>query len=207
MMLMADASFREYLEYEDFTFYKENIRSIVYTIILPAIASILSLFAVFKILRVMQKGEDVITTNHPIRSVSFLFLVCIGVFFLYNLFHDSPPNLFPFNDPDATYSISVAPDSTLYVLRYTTTSDRNRSYNCSWNKNGNKDCRWEANNNISGVAIGKSPINLKKFVNKNVKINGEFAYATQQCIVTTCQKFPQRLVVNITAIETISSLK
>lgn len=122
----------------------------------------------------------------------FLFLISIVLLLpialiVLNLFDERAPRLFPFDDPEATYTI-VKGYSGFYYINYKTISDRNKTFVCEWKDTGEKSCGWELNQEISGVFIGESPVDLEQFIGKNVTLSGEYEYTKEQCIVGKCRQ-------------------
>lgn len=193
------------LDYEGLPFSQVFWPTILF-IIFPAFFLFLTSFLILKIFKSLQEGKSLISKTKPFRSLfySFYLLVCLMIIFfvsliIYTTFTDKPPNFFPFDDPDAIYTISK--QNGIYYINYKTTSEGNKSYVCEWVQGGEKKCNWELNQNIGGIAIGKSPVELKLFLNKNLKLSGDFIYDNKQCIVNRCQDIGKRAVLNIDSIE------
>lgn len=74
---------------------------------------------------------------------------------------------FPFDDKLASYT--VIRENERYLLKYETTSDRNKDFP----------------RNID-ILMGKSEVDLQSFIGKKVIIDGEFAYSRKQCITGKC---------------------
>lgn len=84
--------------------------------------------------------------------------------FLFIPFNESAPQLFPFNNPQAEYVIEKT-DNNVYTISY-------------------KDSQQD----IKGVMIGNSPIDLAPYEGKKVQIQGKFENRKDtQCIAGRCQ--------------------
>lgn len=201
LFVLSLTSLVEFLKEPQF-FYPPSFINII---ALPSIFSAVAFLILFKIVKIIQAEDSVLSKKHPVRTVLITGCFIFSLWFIYNLFHESPPDLFPFDDPEATYSINKIDD--IYYLSYKATSDRNKHYICEWPENGEKRCSWETNKDISGVTIGKSPVDLELFLNNDLRLDGSFAYSDKQCIVNICKDFQRRLVVDINSIEAISSQK
>lgn len=94
--------------------------------------------------------------------VIFLFLG-VGLF-LFILFNEPAPQLFPFNNPQAEYIIEKS-DGGIYTVSY-------------------KDSQQD----IKEVMIGNSLVDLTPFIGKRVQIQGKFENRKDtQCIAGQCQ--------------------
>ncbi len=96
-------------------------------------------------------------------TTSLIILIFLGGFLLL-LFNEPAPQLFPLNNPKAQYRIEKS-ENNVYTIAY---------------KDNSQD--------IKGVMIGNSKINLDQFIGKNVQIKGEFKNRKDtQCIAGKCQ--------------------
>ncbi len=122
-------------------------------------------------------------------SLTAILLISILIF-VYKLSHESPPVLFSFNDPEAKYKIvKMEGWDNIYGIEYKTTSKNNISYDCP-NKMGidlARDCKKIINQEYT-VAIASSPVDLSRYLNREVKVDGKFVFTTQQCIQSKCTK-------------------
>ncbi|NTU74302.1 hypothetical protein HGB07_09280 [Candidatus Roizmanbacteria bacterium] len=144
-----------------------------------------------------------IFTQKVFHIIIFTFLVLAFIVFvfsgliLWNILHEKPPQFFPFDDKEASYTILK--EHGRYLVEYITTSDRNRSYVCSYSPSGKKTCGYEDDKNVT-VIIVSSKIDLAPFVNKKVILTGEFVNAVKQCIAGTCSNIGNWVGVKITSI-------
>lgn len=201
MLALTSASLIEFIKDQD-PIYPPSFFGVL---VIPGLFSILALFALFRILKLSSNDSTVLSIKYPLRSAFFVICLIFSLFMIYNIFNDPPPELFPFNDSEAVYSITKIDG--IYYLNYKATSDRNKYYVCEWPESGEKYCGWETHKDISGVAIGKSPVDLESFLNHNLRLDGSFAYSDKQCIVNICKDLNSRLVVDINSIEAISPQK
>lgn len=108
--------------------------------------------------------RSTIFSRKKLLVVILLFLL-IGVgLFLFILFNEPAPQLFPFNNSQAEYIIEKSSDG-VYTISY-------------------KDSQQD----IQGVMIGNSPVDLAPYVGKKVQIQGKFENRKDtQCIAGKCQ--------------------
>ena len=175
-------------------------------IVFPIAFLFLTGYLLLKIFKSLQEGRNLISRARPLKSLfySFYLLICLIIILfitliIYNLFTDKPPQFFPFDDEQALYTITKIDG--IYYINYKTTSERNKSYICEWEEGGGKRCGWELNQNIEGITIGKSPVELELFLNKNLRLRGNFVYDNKQCILERCEEIGNRAVLNIDLIE------
>ncbi len=139
-----------------------------------------------------------------------LSLIIFFVGFLIWIFNyrESAPQLFPLNDNQAMYTIKK--DGDFYSVFYKTLSDKNKFETCPANTIIdfiNKNCTTEINGEI-GVSIGKSLVDLERFIGKNIRLSGNFEFSDKQCVLKKCILFSptqsSRLTLNINKISEIS---
>lgn len=133
-----------------------------------------------------------------ISIISFIAIGFIGNIIL-SLFYEKPPQFIPFDDPDATYTITKRGEN--YMLKYESTGDMNSHQVCD-RINGKTQCRVEVDREIEAM-IGNSEIPLDELVGKPLKVTGEFVYSDQQCIAGECHYIGGWAVLNIESIEEI----
>jgi len=105
-------------------------------------------------------------------------ITCVVVWATWDMLSDKPPQFFSFNDPNGTYTIIYEMDR--YFLDYVTTTGNTYAY-CNANS-GVTTCKMT-------VFIASSPVDLKQFLNKQVKLKGEFITAHKQCIENSCKDY------------------
>ena len=129
-------------------------------------------------------------------AILVVSLFCIAI---YGAFTEDQhaPQIFSLSDPKAKYVVTK--NGNFYNLRYNSTSDKNKSYSCSWEGN-QKTCQWLLNNNMQAF-IASSKESLEPFVNKSVKLKGEFIYSNKQCIQDNCQDLGNSVAVRIDSIK------
>ncbi len=110
---------------------------------------------------------------------------------------EQPPVFFPFDDPQAAYIVTK--NDNLYFMNYVSISDKNKSTICE-DINGKQQCKEEINRGMM-VMIGKSDIDLKPYIGKKVKIDGDFVYAKEQCIAQKCVDIGSYAVLDIQSIK------
>lgn len=130
-----------------------------------------------------------------ISVVAILFTCYVG----WSLTHEQPPDFFPFDDQEATYTITKRNGT--YSLIYDSKGDKNSVYVCD-QTSGSTNCRTEVNRHIE-VMIGNSPIELESLVDESVRITGDFGYSNKQCIAEKCIETGNWAVLNIHTIEEI----
>lgn len=131
-----------------------------------------------------------------VLMLSIVSITFVGYFF-WNLRNDNPPDFFPFDDPDATYTVTKHGDN--YMILYESTSNRNIHRVCDI-ENGERECRDEVNRWVE-VIIGKSHTELEPLVGKSVQVNGDFVTSTKQCIASKCHDIGRWAVLNIHSID------
>lgn len=179
----------------------------IFLLVIPVIYFGIVLFVLLKLFKAYLEKQSVFRSRGVIqRFLFFLYslinigIICFVLFGVYQIVNEPPPHLFPFDDSSANYTISKD-DYGTYLISYKSTSDKNKKYYCIWDSSHKKTCEWRVDNDISGVAIGKSSVDLEPFLNKNLKLDGSFAFSDQQCIVNICKNFQRRLVVDIKKVE------
>ena len=142
-------------------------------------------------------------TKYLLIFVGIINFLLFGLFvnIIWSLTHEKPPQFFPFNDPEATYTITKHGDN--FMLKYESTGDMNSHQVCD-RKNGKTNCHTEINRNIE-VMIGKSEDELEPLLGKQVTVNGDFVYSDQQCIAEQCHHIGGWAVLNIEKIEEIAN--
>ena len=122
-------------------------------------------------------------------------LVIIFCWQLYLEYHanDHPFELFTFDDPQATYVIKYYPFNDQYNIVYDTLKDREKLDTCDEPDGGISRC-WVEGDFHTDIPIASSPVDLAEFVDKNVKVNGEFVFADKQCIKEKCVSLGSRTV-------------
>ena len=88
--------------------------------------------------------------------LTILFIIG-GGFILYQLFHESPPVLFPTDDPLAIYQVEK----------------RGKNY-------------WLIYQPVTEVLVGKSKVRLDDFIGRPIRVTGGFAFSNRQCIQSEC---------------------
>lgn len=137
-----------------------------------------------RIKKLIKEGKDFFTKKQPLKKILISLYVSISsIVFGAAIFmnYSSAPSLFPFDDPNAKYTVNRLED--LYYVSY---------------RSGSGD-------GISGVVVGNSAVNLESLLHKSIKIDGEFVYADKQCILNYCKNIERVLVVNIKSAEAIES--
>lgn len=151
---------------------------------------------------VTKKSKQTKSTKALLISTGITSFIALA-FFLnisWSLFNEKPPQFFPFNDPEATYTITKHGDN--FMLKYESDGDMNSHQICD-RINGKTECRIEIDREIE-VMIGTSKDKLEPLVGKQVHVEGDFVYSDQQCIADQCHHIGGWAVLNIEKIEEIS---
>lgn len=106
------------------------------------------------------------------------------------MYTQKPPQLFPINDPHATYTVIKTGNE--YSINYRTDreTDLNRIESCNWIER-KLNCKTQYIKDLTAT-VGLSPKNLEYFVGKQVSVTGSFG---------TTGKEGNRLFINISSIE------
>ena len=80
-----------------------------------------------------------------------------------------------------------------YNIVYDTLKDREKLDTCDEPDGGISRC-WVEGDFHTDIPIASSPVDLAEFVDKNVKVNGEFVFADKQCIKEKCVSLGSRTV-------------
>lgn len=133
--------------------------------------------------------------------VSIVSLIALGLLstVAWSLTHEQPPQFFPFDDPEATYTITKHGDN--YMLKYSSTGDMNAHQVCD-RKEGKTECRTEIDRDIETM-IGNSDVPLEPLLGQPVRVNGEFTYSNKQCVADECHDIGGWAVLNIESIEAV----
>jgi len=126
-----------------------------------------------------------------------IFSLILACYFGWQMTQHKPPQFFPFDDPEATYTVRDRDNE--YSLLYDSAGTLN-TFSACFTENGVLICKDELQNNVE-ITIGNSDQELAPFVNKNVKVKGEFVYSNKQCVAGTCVDIGSRAVINIDEIE------
>ncbi len=132
-----------------------------------------------------------------IYQIVCLLISCYIAIVAYNIFFEKPPQLFPINSAQATYTIAILDHQDtlkkqkLYYLTYDTIS-KGKDQPCRnmYKNNGETHCYHE-------VMIGKSKRDLRPFLNREIIIDGNFVYGNKQCIARKCTDIGSYIVFNI----------
>jgi len=91
---------------------------------------------------------------------------------LFDMYTQKPPQLFPVNDPTATYRVVKYENG--YGIKYNTDkqTDANLTKNCTWIQR-KLECSVEYIQDLTAT-VGLSPTNLDQFVGKEVIVEGSF---------------------------------
>ncbi len=143
-----------------------------------------------------SKGKIQQKLYYGLVMVIAVATVAFMSYFAWSLMTDQPPDFFPFDDPEATYTVTKRNDR--YMLLYDSKGDRNTTYVCD-QMSGTTSCRTEVNRNIE-VMIGNSDTELEPLVGKSVKITGDFVSSNKQCIAGKCQDIGNWAVLDIHSI-------
>lgn len=115
--------------------------------------------------------------------IGIIVISIIGfIIYMRFFFEDSVPHFFPFDDPDATYTVQK---EEFYSLRYNSTSDRNKSIDCGTD-NGIRTCKEVITKDYT-IIIGNSPVDLDPFIGKQLIVTGNFDSTKEQCIKGECK--------------------
>ncbi len=122
--------------------------------------------------------------NHKLKLILgtlFLFLALFVAWFIWGIFNDELPQFFPFDDLQATYTVSKKDN--LFWVTYDSLSSKNKQFVCEWKKK----CHTEINNHIE-VLVGETNYDLNQYLNNKVSITrGGFKNGfTKQCVAKKC---------------------
>ena len=107
--------------------------------------------------------STIFSRKNLLAAILLSLLIGAGLF-LFILFNEPAPQLLPFDNPQAEYIIEKSNDG-VYTVSY---------------KDSGQD--------IKGVMIGNSPVDLAPFIGKRVQIQGKFENRKDtQCIAGRCQ--------------------
>lgn len=182
--------------------------SLLYLLI-PFLLICLTIYLMIKSIKSKGVFPDLFKKNKQLNKWFFVFyslyyillIFIIGVFaaIVIAVFTDKPPRFFPIDDVEATYKITIQDleqgekNQPAYYIVYDTTSNKNDWKICD-EVNGKKRCYTEKHQHME-VIIGQSPVDLKSYIGKKIKVQGDFVYSTKQCIKENCIIFPYSLVV------------
>jgi len=130
--------------------------------------------------QLMPKQSPWLIIPFLIETILLVYVIALTIVSTYN---PTPPNFFPFNDNQATYTIIIRDG--LYKLSYKSTSERNKFITCDSN-DGKKRCQTEINNDVETM-IGNCNQDLSIFIGKPVIVTGKFAYNSNQCVQNKCK--------------------
>jgi hypothetical protein len=144
------------------------------------------------------------------RSLSSVLLaLLLGIFlffgwFVWAVFTDEPPQFFPLNNSQASYTIVK---SSKVVQGWSEKEQTGYSnlpeprYYVEYRGDG--VFADDFNNNFFRVTVGKSKVDLEPFISKNVLITqGKFVSSSKQCIVNQCiDIYGPYVVLNIDKLE------
>ncbi|GEM_PF-2605129 len=146
-------------------------------------------YGLITLAKLLDTGKTFLLTQKTQATImlwaaSIASFIAIGMvtYLAWSLTHEQPPQLFPFNDPDATYTITKHGEN--YMLKYESTGDMNTRQVCDL-ISGKTECRTEVDREIEAM-IGKSDVPLEPLLGARVKVDGNFVYADQQCIAGQC---------------------
>ncbi len=111
----------------------------------------------------------------------------------YSLLNEQPPKFFPFDDPQAQYTVTKRGKN--YFVRYQSVGDMNTKTFCGQHR-GRVVCRNRVDDDIE-VMVGKSPVDLAPLVGKSVQLEGIFRYSDKQCILDSCHDIGRWAVLHI----------
>lgn len=151
---------------------------------------------------VTKKSKQTKSTKALLIFTGITSFIALAFFvnIAWSLFNEKPPQFFPFNDPEATYTITKHGDN--FMLKYESDGDMNSHQICD-QKNGKTECRIEIHREVE-VMIGTSKDKLETLVGKRVNVEGDFVYSDEQCIADQCHHIGGWAVLNIEKIEEIS---
>lgn len=171
------------------SFYSTDHYITIAVLTIPLATAVLGIFTFLKSFNAFRKRKSLFSKKKKVQSFFYiaLFIFWIGFvgitsFIALSLFNEKPPIFFPFDDTQAIYTVTKK--GGLYFITYDSPSNRNSSYNCSTDING-VSCHTDIQHHVD-VMVGKSPLDLETFINKKIKLNGDFAYGNKQCIVNKC---------------------
>lgn len=163
---------------------------------------------IYYLLKIFKRNFRLSTLRQKV-VFSFVTISCIvylGIvgFFLSNITNEGPIQAFPFDDKKATYTVQNIDG--YYWINYNSPSNENKFTNCRTYQT-KELCEEGVNHDVS-VYVATSRVDLKPFVDKKVKIQGEFIDTNKQCVVDICKSIGGNnsfTGVKITSISNLSS--
>ncbi len=170
-------------------------------LLLGCISIVVTALIILTKLSGQKKAKSTIRMKTLFGIAGVITIVAIGLLgnIVWSLTHEKPPQFFPFNDPEATYTVVQRGEN--YLLKYESTGDMNAHQVCS-REGGKTECRIEVDRDIETM-IGKSDIPLEPLLGKSVQVDGNFAYSDEQCVAGKCHTIGNWAVLDVHSIEKI----
>lgn len=182
---------------------------------LPGVIFILVSFllgggVIYYLLKIFKRKFNLTTSRQ--RIVCFLVslgcIIYVGFvgFVLLDTLNERPIQAFPFNDNQATYTVEDEDIDGYYWLHYNSPSNLNKFTNCRIDpakENPSKEECEEIINHDARALVASSPVDLKPFVGKHVRLQGEFINTNKRCIADVCKSLNNFTGIKIKSISDI----